>query len=124
MSSLTGTPGEVIRVELLGLELKVSQLVTLIKTDALKVFQLVVPSGRSVPTHEIQGEVIVHCLQGRVSLTALGGVHDLGAGQLLYYSTNEPFSVSGTVLSGYKSNSDNWLQQATWEFGVENVESA
>jgi len=95
MSILTGTPGEVIRVELLGPELKVAQLVTLIKTDALKVFQLVVPSGHSVPTHEIQGEVVVHCLQGRVSLTALGGVHDLGAGQLLYYSTNEPFSVWG-----------------------------
>ena len=95
MSILTGTPGEVIRVDLLGLELKVAQLVTLIKTDALEVFQLVAPSGHSVPTHEIQGEIVVHCLRGRVSLTALGGVHDLGAGQLLYYSTNEPFSVWG-----------------------------
>jgi hypothetical protein len=31
---------------------------------------------------------------------------------------------SATVLSGYKSNSDNWLQQGLSELGVENVESA
>jgi hypothetical protein len=29
-----------------------------------------------------------------------------------------------SVLSGYKSNSDNWLQQGLSELGVENVESA
>ena len=38
MSILTGTPGEVIRVELLGLELKVAQLVTLIKTEPWRYF--------------------------------------------------------------------------------------
>ena len=95
MSVTMMSVGEVIRVGPLGSELKAAQLVALIKTDALEVFQLIVPVGQCLPTHELQGEVIVHCLEGRASLTALGAVRDLKAGEVLYYSSNEPFSVQG-----------------------------
>jgi quercetin dioxygenase-like cupin family protein len=85
--------GEVIQVRPVGSELKASQLVTRIKTDALEVFQMIVPSGQLVPTHQLQGDVVVHCLEGRVSLKALGAIRDLKAGELLYFFSNEPFSV-------------------------------
>ena len=87
--------GEVMRVGSLGSELNMAQFVTLVKTDALEVFQLIVPSGQLVPTHELQGDVLVHCLEGQVSLKALEAICDLKAGELLRFFTNEPFSVRG-----------------------------
>jgi quercetin dioxygenase-like cupin family protein len=92
---MKASPGEVIRVLSLESNGKPDQFVALIKTDNLEMLQLVVSSGQTVPTHELQGEVVVHCLQGRVSISALGAIHDLGPGQLLYYSQNEPFSILG-----------------------------
>ena len=37
----------------------------------------------------------MHCLEGRVTLTAYGKVQTLEAGHLLYLSTGEPHSVKG-----------------------------
>jgi len=41
----------------------------------------------------VKGDVVIHCLEGRVSLKALGVIRDLKAGELLCFSSNEPFSV-------------------------------
>ena len=57
--------------------------------------QLIVPAGRNVPTHQVQGELVVHCLEGRVSLLALGNTYELTPGQLLHLSIDEPFSIRG-----------------------------
>jgi quercetin dioxygenase-like cupin family protein len=95
LSALKANPGEVVALGPLGSELTLSQVVPLIKTADLEVFQVVVPSGATVPCHEFSREVVVHCLEGRVRLTSPDQVHDLTAGQLLYYSSDEPFSVLG-----------------------------
>jgi quercetin dioxygenase-like cupin family protein len=70
-----------------------SRKVTLVKTPQVEVIQLIVPAGRDVPTHQAQGELVVHCLEGRVSLFALGNTYDLTPGQLLHLSIDEPFSI-------------------------------
>jgi len=45
--------------------------------------------------HAKPGEVVVHCLEGRVAFTAFGRTQDLEAGKLLYLPTGEPHSVRG-----------------------------
>jgi quercetin dioxygenase-like cupin family protein len=70
-----------------------SRTITLVKTPLVEMIQLIVPAGRDVPTHQAQGEIIVHCLEGRVSLSALGKVYDLMPGQLLHLLIDEPFSI-------------------------------
>jgi quercetin dioxygenase-like cupin family protein len=87
--------GEVVDVRPLGSELATAQVTPLMRTSDLEVFRVVVPSGTTVPTHEFSREVIVHCLEGRARLVSPGEVYDLRAGQLLYYSSAEPFSVLG-----------------------------
>lgn len=82
-------------MELLESELKRAQLATLIETLHLKVLQVSVPAGGTIPTHRFPGEAIVHCLQGRVWLLSSEERYDLHAGQLLYYSSEAPFSVLG-----------------------------
>jgi quercetin dioxygenase-like cupin family protein len=95
LSALRASPGEIVDVRPLGSELTTAQVVPLMKTSDLEVFRVVVPSGTTVPKHEFSREVIVHCLEGRARLVSPGQVHDLRAGQLLYYSSDESFSVLG-----------------------------
>jgi quercetin dioxygenase-like cupin family protein len=89
------SPGEVVDVGPLGSELATAQVVPLIRTSDLEMFRVVVPSGTTVPTHEFSREVIVHCLEGRARVVSPGQVRDLRVGQLLYYLSDEPFSILG-----------------------------
>ena len=72
-----------------------SRQIALVKTPHVEVIQLIIPAGRDVPTHQAQGDLVVHCLEGRVSLFALGKTYDLRPGQLLQLSIDEPFSIRG-----------------------------
>ncbi len=56
---------------------------------------MIVPAGRDVPAHQAQGEVIVHCLEGRVAMFALGKSYDLQSGQRLRLSLDSQFSIRG-----------------------------
>jgi quercetin dioxygenase-like cupin family protein len=81
------------RVRLAAADTKTSQTKVVIKTPVMEVVQLLIPAGQKIPTYEVQGEIIIHCLEGSVSLSALRKVYDLSAGDLLYLLTNEPFSL-------------------------------
>ena len=72
-----------------------SQVTTVLKTDAVKVMQLLVPAGQKIPIYEAEGEIILHCLQGSVAVSALGRVQTVRSGELLYLGANEPFSIEG-----------------------------
>jgi len=88
-------PGETVDVRRLGAAPGTTRKALLVKTVNVEIIHVVVPAGGTIPTHEAQGEVILHCLEGRVSLAALGKTHELKAGQLFYFCTNEPFSIQG-----------------------------
>jgi quercetin dioxygenase-like cupin family protein len=61
----------------------------------VEIIQFIIPAGAQLPTHEAQGEIILHCLEGQVEVTALGLHRELMAGKLLYFAINEPFSIRG-----------------------------
>jgi len=84
-------PGTTVDVRSLGVNLES----LLVETHNVRIVYLVIPAGQTIPTHEAQGEVIVHCLEGRVSMAALGKTQELKAGQLSYFSVNEPLSIQG-----------------------------
>lgn len=68
---------------------------TLVKADALDIIRLVVPAGKEIPTHQAKGELVVQCLEGKVTFAACGRTHDLEAGHLLYLPAGEPHSLRG-----------------------------
>ena len=92
MSIQHAGPGVVINLSL-GAALAKTKTSTLIKTADLEVIRLVLPAGKTIPTHKAPGEITVHCLAGRVTFTAAGKAHELTAGQLLYLSAAEPHAV-------------------------------
>ncbi len=78
-----GAPGDASRTTLL------------LKTNGLELHRVFIPAGEDVPTYEAQGEVVLHCLEGVVQITAHGTTQTLHAGQLLHLIVREPFSMLG-----------------------------
>jgi quercetin dioxygenase-like cupin family protein len=66
-----------------------------VHTGEVEIIHFIVPAGVNLPTHEAQGEIVLHCLEGRLEVLALREVRQLVAGQLLYLAINEPFSMRG-----------------------------
>ncbi|HEV7223730.1 MAG TPA: cupin [Pirellulales bacterium] len=93
MGAPPAKPGQIVFLHPLTASGERSRLTTLVKTSQVEVVQLIVPAGRDVPTHEAQGELVVHCLEGDVSFTALGNTYALKSGQLLHLLIDEPFSI-------------------------------
>jgi quercetin dioxygenase-like cupin family protein len=87
--------GEVIDIRPLGATLAQARTTTLVKTKALEIIRLIIPSGKDIPVHQAHGEITVQCLEGRVAFTAGNRTQDLEAGQLLYLSSGEPHSLHG-----------------------------
>ena len=88
-------PGEVVDVRPLGSALASAQTQTVVRAEQVEVIRLVVQAGKEIPEHKAKGEVIVHCLEGRVAFTASGKTQTLEAGHLLYLPNGEPHSVKG-----------------------------
>ena len=79
----------------LGTSLASAHTRTLIRTSAVEVVRLVVRAGQEIPQHASKGEIIVHCLEGRVAFTALGKTQVLEAGKLLDLPASEPHALKG-----------------------------
>ena len=88
-------PGDVLDVRPLGSALASAQTGTLLRAEQVEVRCLVVPAGKEIPEHKAKGEIVVHCLEGRVAYTAFGKTNTLEAGKLFYLPTGEPHSVKG-----------------------------
>jgi quercetin dioxygenase-like cupin family protein len=88
-------PGEIVDVRPLGSALASAQTKTLVRAEKVEVIRLVVPAGKEIEEHKAKGEILVHCLEGRVAFTAFGKTQKLEAGKLLYLPTGEPHSVEG-----------------------------
>lgn len=58
--------------------------VALFKSDQLEVMRLAMPAGKTMPSHWVNGEVMIHCLEGEVDLISGGRTQRMKAGQLVW----------------------------------------
>lgn len=86
-------PGQAIDVRPLGSRLAGEATSALFKSEQLEVIRLVLVAGKSLPTHQVSGEITIHCLEGALSVTADGAVHALHAGEMLYLRGGTPHGV-------------------------------
>jgi quercetin dioxygenase-like cupin family protein len=77
-------PGQLVDVQPLGQQLCEARNVALFKTAELEVIRLVMPAGKTMPTHGVKGEITIHCLEGEVDLVANGQTQRMKAGQLAW----------------------------------------
>lgn len=89
--------GERIDVRPFGETLPRQQTATLVKTNQLEIIRLVLPAGKEIPTHQVDGPIVVHCLEGAVEFTAGERPMRLEAGQLLHLEPTAPHAVKAIV---------------------------
>jgi quercetin dioxygenase-like cupin family protein len=89
------TPAEVFDVRPLGATLRESKTTVLVKTHTLEVIRIVLPTGKQLPPHRVEGEITVQCLEGRIAFAADGNEHDLAQGQMLYLAGGATHALRG-----------------------------
>jgi quercetin dioxygenase-like cupin family protein len=92
-------PGEVIDVRPLGKDIESAQTRTLLKTNDMEVIRLVLRKGKEIATHSAPGEITVHCIEGKATLSSAGKSSELIPGMMLYLTSGEPHSVHATENS-------------------------
>ena len=81
-------------VDLLGSKAASAESFALFKTRQLEVMRLVLPAGKSVPPHQVAGEITVQCLEGRLEFAAGGQTRVMRAGQLLHLSGGVEYGLT------------------------------
>jgi len=84
-------PGQV--VDLLGSNVPSAQTLALFESSELEVMRLVLPAGKTVPPHQVAGEITVQCLEGSFEFTAAGRTQVMRAGQLMHLSGGTAHSL-------------------------------
>ncbi len=84
MAIAHATSGQLIDVHPLADKLPEVRTAALFKTGSLEVMRLVVLAGKTVPSHQVKGDITVQCLEGEVDFTASGHTQRMRAGQLVY----------------------------------------
>lgn len=78
-----------------GAGLGQQQSTALFKTDRLEVMRLVLPRGKSMPTHKVAGVITVQCLEGVIDFASDDGNQQLRAGDLVYLDGGVAHSLAG-----------------------------
>ncbi len=88
------TSGQLIDVHPLADKLPNAKTFALFKSDQLELMRMVLPAGKSVPSHHVKGEVTVQCLEGEIDFTAGGHTQRMKAGQLIYLAGGVEYSLT------------------------------
>jgi quercetin dioxygenase-like cupin family protein len=88
-------PGEVVDLRPLGESLGDAKTRAIVRTGSLEAVRLVVPAGTEIPSHRVDGEITLHCIEGHAQLDLAGGAVDLRMGDWVYLAGGTPHSVRG-----------------------------
>lgn len=87
--------GEVVDLRPLGRGLSGARTTAIVKTEAFEAIRLIVPAGTEIPTHQVSGQMTLHCLEGAVRLGLAGSSLELAVGQWVYLDGGAKHSVKG-----------------------------
>lgn len=87
-------PGGVIHLPL-GPALANAATSTLLCTPGLRLVRLPVPAGKVIPPHRAPGEIVVQCVEGRVTLRCHETRFQLAAGDVLHLDAGAVHSLAG-----------------------------
>jgi quercetin dioxygenase-like cupin family protein len=70
-----------------------SQSTTLLRDDRLKIMRLVMPAGKAMHDHAVDGPIAMPCREGVIEVAAHGISRSMRAGDLLYLASKVPYSL-------------------------------
>jgi quercetin dioxygenase-like cupin family protein len=91
-------PGQVFDASPTEGRLSSDRTTALFKARDLEVIRLVLPAGKSLPPHQVAGDITIHCLEGRLEVQVGDACIVLAAGQLTW--------LDGGALHGVTARTD------------------
>lgn len=88
-------PGEIVHLRPLGPALKDTATTAIIKSDRFEAMRLIVRTGAEIPSHEVSGNITLHCLEGAVELGLKHAAVPTERGRLDYLDGGGAHSVKG-----------------------------
>jgi quercetin dioxygenase-like cupin family protein len=88
------SPGEIADLGPLGANLSSTKTCAVAKTAAFEAIRLVLKAGSELPAHDVPGEIMLHCIEGRVALSFDNRTVELSAGQWIYLDGGKRHAVS------------------------------
>lgn len=86
--------GESVDVRPLGAGIQGAQSIALFKASDLEVVRLVLPKGKGMASHSVQGDITLQCVEGEIEVSVDGRSSVLKAGHLMYLSGRVPHSLT------------------------------
>lgn len=93
MSIHHASSGELIQIPPLGDKLADTLSTALLKASQLEVIRRVLLAGKSVPEHQVQGEMTLFCLEGVVEVRLRDGTQTLHPNELIFLEGNVPYAL-------------------------------
>lgn len=87
------SPGQVINVRPLSDLLASTKTFSIFKSQDLQVIRLVLKAGESFPPHSVDGEITIHCIEGRINVSCNGLSSVLSVGEMLFLDRNAEHAV-------------------------------
>ncbi|CEG09818.1 hypothetical protein BN961_03250 [Afipia felis] len=88
-------PGEIVNLRPLGDRLKEAKTAALVKSECFEAVRLIVLAGVEIPPHKVPGNIMLHCLEGCISIRLTDSTITLSAGEWVYLAGNEIHSLKG-----------------------------
>ena len=88
--------GDLIDLRPLGAPLADTQSTTLLRDEQLKVMRFVLPAGKELPEHAVDGPITMYCLEGAIDVTAHGSCKTMRTGDLMYLVGRVPHALRAT----------------------------
>ena len=89
--------GQALDVHPLGARLSSVKTSALFKSINLEVMRLVLLAGKSLPPHEVPGEITIHCIEGSLDVELEDTTVRLEAGELLFLAGNAKHGVKAAT---------------------------
>jgi quercetin dioxygenase-like cupin family protein len=93
MSIHHASSGELVPIHPLHDKLTETPSTALLKASQLEVIRRVLLAGKSVPEHQVAGEMTLLCLEGVVEIRLRDGTRTLSPNELVFLEGNVPYSL-------------------------------
>jgi quercetin dioxygenase-like cupin family protein len=93
MSLPHANSGDLINIAPLGDKFEGAVSHAFLKTEHIELMRLVLPAGKSMPEHWVEGEVTLQCLEGAFELEAHGRRQPVRVGEMVYLGPRVPHAL-------------------------------
>jgi len=99
MATHHASTGEVVDLDNWANDLNVDQTKVIVKTEKFELARLVLSQDKEIPSHKVEGPIIVHCTSGEIEFLIDGIPLILKSNQLLHLKPGETHSLKAKADS-------------------------